>query len=110
MTIQQIASMIDEIGIQNAYYQFEDGRELTPPWICFRYPESDDVYADDSNYQAISQLSIELYSAEKDFASEAEVEAVLIAHGLAWAKFESHLQDEHLYLVTYETEVIINAD
>lgn len=110
MTKQEIRQMIDETGIQNAYYQFEDGRELTPPWICFYYPESDDLYADDENYQYITSLTIELYSPTRDFASEAAIEKVLKAHKIPWAKFESYESDERLYMISYETEVIINAD
>lgn len=102
--------MIDSTGIQNAYFQFEDGRELTPPWICFYYPESDDLYADGENYQLITNLTIELYSPYKDFASEEQIETVLKSHGIPWAKYESYEEDEKLYMISYETEVLINAD
>lgn len=109
MTTREIKNMIDETGIQNAYYQFEDGRELAPPWICFRYPASDDVYADDSNYQYISALTIELYTPYKDFASERTIEGVLRSHGFSWAKSEAYVDDEKLYMTIYEMEVLIDA-
>lgn len=110
MTTIEIAKMIDTTGIQNAYYQFEDGRELSPPWICFYYPESDDLYADSENYQHITNLTIELYSPYKDFDSEKTIENVLKANGLTWAKIESYEEDQQLYVISYEMEVLINGN
>jgi hypothetical protein len=110
MTYSDIANMIDGIGIEYAYYQFPDGTEVAPPFICFFFPERDDFFADDRNYSKIQRVSIELYTDNKDFTSEARIEAALEAAGLTYTKEETPIDSEQLYEVIYTCEVIINAE
>ena len=112
MTFKQVADMIDAMGYPFAYYQFEpdpDNPPPDPPFICFYYPASDDLMADNSNYARITQLIIELYTDNKDFAAESAVEFVLGQNGLPWSKTEQYIDSEHMYQITYNTEVVINA-
>lgn len=109
MTYEEVASMIKSMGYENAYYQFDHGTATPPPFICFYYPEIDDVYADDSNYQRITELTIEFYTKQKDFDGEAVIESVLAEHGLTYVKEEEYIEGEKLYEVIYEMEVLINA-
>ena len=75
----------------------------------YYYPGDNDFKADDSNYQAIRQLTIELYCDNKDFALEKAVEDVLSSNGFVFAKSEEYIDSEKLYMTTYDTEVIING-
>lgn len=109
MTRQEIAAMIAEIGLPNAYYQFSDDTPQAPPFICFFFSLSDDVYADDENYQGIEQLNIELYTNEKDFELEKSVEDTLKANNLTYYKEENWLDSEKMFQIAYEMEVIING-
>ena len=109
MTYQEIASMISEIGLPFAYYQFDNDTAVDPPFICFYYPENDDFIADSINYQKIESLVIELYTDNKDFAQEAAVESVLSAHGLVYSRMESYIDQEKMYMVTYQTSIMIGG-
>ena len=108
MTYQEIAEMVESIGLPFAYYQFDQNTAQPPPFICFYYPASNDVYADASNYQRITELTIELYTDNKDFEHEKAVEDALAASSLTYRKLESYIDEEQMYMVTYEMEVIIN--
>jgi len=108
MTYQEIAELIDGIGLPNAYYQFADQTGQEPPFICFYYPESDDFHADNGNYQAIRRLIIELYTDNKDFINEGKIEAALGASGIPWHKEETYIDEEKMYMVAYDTEVLIH--
>jgi hypothetical protein len=110
MTHKEIALMIAGTGLPNAYYQFPDNTPQVPPFICFYYGASDDVYADTKNYQRISELVIELYSDTKDFANEAVIEGALETAGLTYRKYEQFLDDEKMHETVYEMEVIINDE
>ena len=73
MTREQIASMIESIGVPYAFDHFgeKDGEHPQgPPFICFLYTDRDDFHADGVNYVHIVQLSIELYTDEPDFELE----------------------------------------
>lgn len=109
MTYQEIAQMLDGLGVPYAYYQFAENTGQEPPFICFYYPGIDDLYADNSNYQRITQLVIEVYTDNKDFALESRVESALYDAGLTYNKTETYIDEERLYMVTYESEVTIHG-
>lgn len=109
MTYEEIASMIESIGLPFAYYQFSEDTAEAPPFIVFFYSQTDDQYADNTNYQRIEVLNIELYTSEKDFEHEARVEKLLKDHGLSYYREENYIDAEKMYQIAYETEVIING-
>ena len=110
MTFKEISTMIKNIGLPYAYYQFPEGTAEAPPFICFYYSNDDDLKADNSNYQKIEHLNIELYSDEKDFVNESAVEAALAETGLVWKRTETYIDTEHFYMVLYETDVVITSE
>lgn len=110
MTFTDVADMIEEIGLPFSYYQFNDGTGVAPPFICFFYGGSNDLYADDSNYQKIETVYIELYSDQKDFTLEESVETVLKSHGLTWTREETWIDSERMYEVVFTMEVVITEE
>lgn len=109
MTYKEIAELVDGIGYPYAYYQFEKETAKEPPFICFYYPGRDDMLADDTNYAQITELVIELYTDNKDFAAEAAVESALEAAEIVYEKDETYIDSERMYMITYTTEVLING-
>lgn len=109
MTYKEIAELVDGIGYPYAYYQFEKETAKEPPFICFFYPGRDDMLADDTNYAQITELVIELYTDNKDFAAEAAVESALEAAEIVYEKDETYIDSERMYMITYTTEVLING-
>ena len=109
MTYAEISQMISAVGIPYAYHHFEEGSGQQPPFITFYYQGDNDLVADNINYAAIRPLTIELYTDNKNFALEAAVESVLTANDLAFSRTETFIDSEQMYMVTYYTEVIINA-
>lgn len=110
MTTKEVSKMIADIGIPHAYYQFSKATAKPPPFICFYYPASADFMADNINYAKINALTIELYTDNKDFDLEQQVEAALIAHELPFTREETYIDSERMYMVIFNTEVLINAD
>ena len=109
MTYAEISQMISAVGIPYAYHHFEEGSGQQPPFITFYYDGENDLKADNINYQTIRPLTIELYTDNKYFALEAAVESVLTANDLTFSRTEVFIDSEQMYMVTYYTEVIINA-
>ena len=109
MTYEEIKTMVAGIGLPWAYYEFEEGTAEAPPFICYFFPERDDFYADNQNYSHIETLRVELYTAEKDFDTEATVEAALQGAGMTYTADEDRIDDEQLYMKAYEMEVVING-
>lgn len=110
MTYKEVSTMIAGFGIPYAYYQFPEGTAQPCPFICFYFPDSNDFAADNTNYQRIRPLTIELYTDNKDFELEETIEAALNGSGLVYARFESWIDTEKMNMVTYETQVIITEE
>lgn len=106
MTYEQVYEMIEAIGVPSAYYQFPETGQATP-FVCFYYSNSNDFIADDSNYQKVEHLIIELYTDAKDFELEAAVEEALSEYGMVWTRDENYIDSERMFLEVYETDVII---
>lgn len=108
MTLTEVANMVASFGYPWRYSHFSQ----TPasPYVVYYFPNSNDVYADSSNYVDKRALYIELFTKAKDPSAEASLEAVLKAHGLTWYKQTDFLNDELIYQTTYEMEVIINGE
>lgn len=107
MTFKQVAKMIKDIGLPYSYYQFNNDTAVAPPFICYFYTGDNDLLADNSNYQKIENLVVELYTDEKDFANEALIETALNDAGLVYSREESYLDSEKLYMVIYSCGVVI---
>ena len=107
MTYKQVAEMVSSIGVPYAYYQFPNNTGIAPPFVCFYFNSSNDFAADNTNYQRIRQLSIELYTDNKDFTLEQTVENILNQNGLVYSREETYLDSEKMNMVTFMTEIII---
>ena len=116
LEVYQMVSTIEKepgVIIPCAYYMFPEDDPNNPapppPFLVYYYPGDSDFKADDANYQAIRQLTIELYCDNKDFTLEKAVEDVLSSNGFVYAKSEEYIDSEKLYMTTFQTEVIING-
>lgn len=107
MTYRQVAEMVSSIGVPYAYYQFPNNTGIAPPFVCFYFNSSNDFAADNTNYQRIRQLSLELYTDNKDFTLEQTVENILNQNGLVYSREETYLDSEKMNMVTFMTEIII---
>ena len=109
MTYQEIAQLVENFNLPYSYYQFKDNTGQEPPFVVFYYPGIDDLYADGINYQRITQLTIELYTDEKDFENEFVIEETLTEYGLSYDKTEVYIDDEKMHETIYTMEVVING-
>lgn len=108
MTLSEIAYMVASFGYPWRYSHFSQTPAL--PYVVYYFPNSNDVFADSTNYVDKRALFIELFTKAKDPTAEANIEAVLKSKGLTWYKQTDFLSDELIYQTTYEMEVIINGE
>lgn len=106
-TYADVNSVIASIGIPYAYHHFEENQAPDLPFLVFNYPERNDFIAEDMNYQDITDLDILLYTVNKDFELEARIEQLLKEHKWVFYKSESYIEQEKMYEIRYETEVVI---
>ena len=114
MTLVEVNNMMAEIaqrcGLTDyTYYQFADDSAPELPYMIFYYPSSANDGADNVVWQKINHLNIELYTDNKEFGIENELEAVLTEHGFFYDKTEQFIDSEKMFEVLYEMEVVING-
>lgn len=107
MTLTELANLIASFGFPWRYSHFSETPQT--PYVVYYFPNSDDVYADDSNFVDKRALHIELFTKAKDPDAEETVETKLKAAGITWYKQTDFLNDEKIFQTTYESEVIING-
>ena len=110
MTYTEIASMVEGIGIPSAYDHFAEGESPPPPFVLFLLPGTNNFMADGEVYEQVTEVSIELYTDLKMPPLEAQVERVLRAHDITWDKTEVWIEDEKLFEVRYELNVLYEEE
>lgn len=110
MKREDVKTMVQSVGLPCSYYQFPDNTPQSPPFIVWFFSRNMDVYADDSNYTDKEVLNIELYTRYRDFEQEQAVEEILSSNGFTYAKEASFIDNEKIWQISYESEVIINGE
>lgn len=104
MTLAEVNTMLKGINgfaKKVAYRSFPVGKAPVLPFICYLCTSTDNFKADNQVYTVIQEIDIELYSKNKDTASEGLVEAQLNAYHIPWDKYEEYIEDEEVYEVIY---------
>lgn len=104
MTQTELYQALKSIGYPVAYGSFTS--PVTPPFITYQFSNSSDMIADNINYVPIENFQVELYTAKKDLAAEQKVQDKLKELGLPYRKFETFLDEEKVYQILYEVQLI----
>jgi hypothetical protein len=104
MTQAELYQALKSIGFPVAYGSFAD--PVTPPFITYQFAYSNDMKADNQNYVPIDDFQIELYTTKKDIVAEQKVQDKLKELGLPYRKFETYLNEENMYQILYEVQLI----
>ena len=113
MTREAIRDMIAGIGLPYAYYQWHDDdpdRPDGPPFVCFFYEASDDLFADGENYAHVDRLIVEHYADEPDLETDDVIGAALNAHGLTYQWAREFVPDQRMWRTTFEAGVNIEKE
>lgn len=102
--MDEIITILKELGISFAYDHFAEGEGPDPPFICYRCPNSDNFAADGTVYFPITEIHIELYTDQKDPETEKKLEDLLVKGGIFFDKTETWIDSEKLYEVLYSFE------
>jgi hypothetical protein len=105
----ELYQLLESVGYPLAYGEFISTPELPspdPPFIVYQFGYSGDLMADNRNYVDISNFQVELYTNIKDLAAEQRVQDALSSAELPYSKTEIRLDDESMYQIIYEIQLI----
>ncbi len=109
MTQAELHQALKSIGFPVAYSHFvvtPQNPAPNPPFITYQFAYSGDLMADNQNYVEVSNFQIELYTNEKDLTAERKVQDKLKELGLPYTKTEAWIEEEKLFQVIYEIQLI----
>lgn len=107
MTLTEIVAMLESFGIPYAYYTFPVDQAPPLPYCVYYFPNNNDVIADNRNYVRVVDIVIELYTENKDFALEDNIESKLL---YPYTKDVVYINSEKMYQITYESEVVLKNE
>lgn len=104
MTLEELSIKLKTSGLPLAYRQWPDKKAPALPYLLYYESSTDTLVADGQVYYKIVNITVELYTKEKDLDAEAALESALL--GLHWKKTsEQYLETEHMMMCSYEFEV-----
>lgn len=109
MKFSEVYALLKRSGLDVGYYQWEEKQVPPLPYILYYFPNMDPEAADNANYASIYQLNVELYTKNKDFELEANLDTVLTDGGMVFRKEETYIDSERMYEVLYTMEVLIDG-
>ena len=83
-----------------AYHHFAS--PPVPPYIVYLFSYSGNFGADNKVYKSANNYQVELYTKQKDLASEKLIEDLFDANDIYWDKTETYIESEGLFQVLYE--------
>lgn len=108
MSLSELFTILNSIPAfkdKVAYRAFPVGHVPNLPYICYLATQTNNFKADNKVYKVIQGIDVELYTATKDESVEATLESTLNANSIVWQKYEDYIDDENVYMITYELEV-----
>lgn len=98
-----------EHGIEYALDAFptqtDDYTPPAPPFITYSIGTTTHIYADNTQYITMRDISVTLYTEYKDPAIEALVDSALLQAGLLFTREDEDLPDDKLYSVVYDLNI-----
>lgn len=103
MTLAELKSLLDETGLKVAYSHFN--KPVEPPFITYLVDNNPNFIADNKVYHKIKDVTIELYTDEKDEYVEQILEDLLDKHEIPYSPYEFYIESEKLYQKNYEVRL-----
>lgn len=106
MTLAEIKTALEASGYPVAYHHFKVGTAPGLPFVVY-LAEIQPIGADNTVYQQIARVRVELYTDRKDPEAERRVRAALLAAGMyPNPAGETYIDSEKMYMNVYESEVV----
>lgn len=99
-----IFETLQATGLPCAYSHFRDRKApKAPPYIVYIGDGQDTFQADDTHYWRQNRYQIEYYFTQKNEATEALIEDLLLQNGYLYNKTEDvFIEDEGVFVIYYE--------
>lgn len=96
----ELLRLLESTGLPVAYNHFKKPPNL--PYIIYLLSYTSNFAADNKVHEKINNYQVELYSRNKDVASETLIEDLFDANSIFYNKTETYIDSEDFFQVLYE--------
>ena len=108
MNLMEFKAELEQLDIPIQYRAFESGQAPELPYIIFYENDSDNIFADNSNWFDVLNVVCELYTDEKDIELETKLQKLLYDLEIEYNSTETFIDSENMYMKAYD--VVITFD
>lgn len=106
MTMQELRAVLEAALPKKVTYRaWPVGKAPALPYLCYFVTGSDNFGADNIVYHSGDNIRIELYTEQKDLATEQALESALTTAGVYWDREDLYLDAEKCYMTIYEVTI-----
>lgn len=105
MTINELNTVLDGIGIPFAYQAFPATEAPEMPFIVYMELGSDNFGADNIVWHSARRIEVDLLCKTRNLTLESQIETALNDTGIYWERELDHNDDEACFVTTYIFEI-----
>lgn len=109
MNLMELKAKLETLGLPVQYQSFATGHVPELPYIIFYEDDSDNFFADNSNYYDGLNVVCELYSDEKDIELETKVQKLFFDNEIEYNSQQTFIDSENMYLKAYSVSIIFDS-
>lgn len=99
---------LEKLDIPVQYRAFQVGQAPQLPYLIFYENDSDNIFADNSNWFDVLNVACELYADEKDIELETKLQKLFYDNEIEYNSTETFIDSENMYMKAYD--IVITFD
>lgn len=105
LTLEEFVQVLRSTGLPVAHYKFMGNVKL--PCLVYVDKGTENFNADDTVYQEITNIDIELYAVRRDKKTERRLEAALTMAGITYERAGTiYIDSERVFETLYEIQIM----
>lgn len=108
MNLMEFKAELEKLDIPVQYRAFQVGQAPQLPYLIFYENDSDNIFADNSNWFDVLNVACELYADEKDIELETKLQKLFYDNEIEYNSTETFIDSENMYMKAYD--IVITFD
>ena len=109
MNLMQFKAELEQLDIPIQYRAFSVGQAPELPYLIFYVNDSDNVFADNSNWFDVLNVICELYTDNKDIELETKIQKLFYDNEIEYNSTETFIDSENMYLKAYDVTITFDS-
>ena len=109
MNLMELKAELEQLEIPIQYQAFQVGHAPSLPYLIFYENDSDNIFADNSNWFDVLNVVCELYTDIKDIELETKLQKLFYDNEIQYNSTETYIDSENMYLKAYDVQITFDS-